>query len=75
MKFICVPAVNLGGRTIQESLIILSSLQPEAQREGERRRLDPLVLGSVTLLGLNQEELVASDRRLKRAGLFEVPRG
>lgn len=26
-------------------------------------------------MGLNQEELVASDRRLKRAGLFEVPRG
>lgn len=75
MKFICVLTVNLGGRIIQESLIILSSLQPEAQREGERRRLDPLVLGSVTLLGLNQEELVASDRRLKRAGLFEVPRG
>ncbi|MCS7103601.1 MAG: hypothetical protein NZ992_06955 [Candidatus Korarchaeum sp.] len=37
--------------------------------------MDPLILGSVTLLGLNQEELVASDRRLKRAGLFEVPRG
>lgn len=75
MKFICFPSVNLGGRIIQENLVVLGSLQPEAQREGDRRRLDPLVLGSVTLLGLNQEELVASDRRLKRAGLFEVPRG
>jgi len=75
VRFIYPAAVNLGGRIIQESLIILGSLQPEAQREGDRRRLDPLILGSLTLLGLNQEELVASDRRLKRAGLFEVPRG
>jgi len=56
-------------------MVILSSLLPEAQREGDRERLDPLILGSIALLGLNQDELVACDRRLKRAGVFEVPRG
>lgn len=55
--------------------MILSSLQPGSVKEGNKNRLDPLILGSITLLGLNHDELIASDRRLKRAGTFEVPRG
>ncbi len=55
--------------------MILSSLPPDALEENGRIRLDPLVLGSLTLIGLTSDELTASDRRLKRAGVFEVPRG
>lgn len=58
-----------------EAFVILSSLPPEALKENGRRRIDPLILGSLTLIGLTEEELIASDRRLKRAGVFEVPRG
>jgi len=43
--------------------------------EDGKKRLDPLVLGSITLLGFTGDEVMASDRRLKRAGIFEVPPG
>ncbi len=56
-------------------MVILSSLPPDALKEDGRTRMDPLVLGSLALIGLTEEELTASDRRLKRAGVFEVPRG
>ncbi len=56
-------------------MVILSSLPPDTLEENGSTRLDPLILSSITLLGLRQDELTASDRRLKRAGVFEVPQG
>ncbi len=56
-------------------MVILSSLPPDVLKENGSVRSDPLVLGSITLVGLKQDELTASDRRLKRAGVFEVPQG
>ncbi len=65
-----------GGRiSPDEAMVVLSSLPPDALEEDGRKRMDPLVLGSLALIGLTEEELTASDRRLKRAGVFEVPRG
>ncbi len=55
--------------------LVIASISPEETYEDGLRRLDPLVLGSISLVGLKEDEVMASDRRLRKTGTFEVPPG